>query len=81
MKPYLLLTPGPLTTSTTVKEAMMTDWCTWDEDYNLGIVEELRKETRIPRHSKDGRLYLGSSARQRYLLRGSCAGRNHHSQR
>ena len=40
MKPYLLLTPGPLTTSTTVKEAMMTDWCTWDEDYNLGIVEE-----------------------------------------
>ena len=44
MKPYLLLTPGPLTTSTTVKEAMMTDWCTWDEDYNLGIVEELRKE-------------------------------------
>ena len=39
MKPYLLLTPGPLTTSTTVKEAMMTDWCTWDEDYNLGIVD------------------------------------------
>ena len=34
MKPYLLLTPGPLTTSETVKEAMMTDWCTWDEDYN-----------------------------------------------
>lgn len=28
MKPYLLLTPGPLTTSETVKEAMMTDWCT-----------------------------------------------------
>ena len=27
MKPYLLLTPGPLTTSETVKEAMMTDWC------------------------------------------------------
>lgn len=44
MKPYLLLTPGPLTTSETVKEAMMTDWCTWDEDYNVGIVEEMRKE-------------------------------------
>ena len=44
MKPYLLLTPGPLTTSETVKEAMMTDWCTWDEDYNLGIVQELRNE-------------------------------------
>ena len=44
MKPYLLLTPGPLTTSETVKETMMTDWCTWDEDYNLHIVESLRKE-------------------------------------
>ena len=44
MKPYLLLTPGPLTTSETVKETMMTDWCTWDEDYNLGIVQELRKD-------------------------------------
>ena len=39
MRPYLLLTPGPLTTSETVKEAMMSDWCTWDEDYNVGIVE------------------------------------------
>ena len=44
MKPYLLLTPGPLTTSDSVKETMMTDWCTWDEDYNLHIVQELRKE-------------------------------------
>ena len=44
MKPYLLLTPGPLTTSETVKETMMTDWCTWDEDYNLGIVQEFRKD-------------------------------------
>lgn len=44
MRPYLLLTPGPLTTSDTVKQAMMSDWCTWDEDYNLGIVEVIRKE-------------------------------------
>lgn len=42
MRPYLLLTPGPLTTSETVKTAMMTDWCTWDEDYNVHIVEEIR---------------------------------------
>ena len=34
MKPYILLTPGPLTTSDTVKRVMMADWCTWDEDYN-----------------------------------------------
>ncbi|CDL51253.1 2-aminoethylphosphonate:pyruvate aminotransferase [Klebsiella pneumoniae ISC21] len=26
---YLLLTPGPLTTSRTVKEAMLFDSCTW----------------------------------------------------
>ena len=44
MRPYLLLTPGPLTTSETVKEAMMSDWCTWDEDYNIGIVEVIRKQ-------------------------------------
>lgn len=38
-----MLTPGPLTTSERVKEAMLSDWCTWDEDYNVGIVEEIRK--------------------------------------
>ncbi len=43
MKPYILLTPGPLTTSESVKEAMLTDWCTWDADYNVHIVEEMRK--------------------------------------
>ena len=42
MRPYLLLTPGPLTTSETVKSAMMSDWCTWDEDYNVGVVEVIR---------------------------------------
>ena len=43
MRPYLLLTPGPLTTTETVKEAMMSDWCTWDEDYNVGVVENIRR--------------------------------------
>lgn len=43
MRPYLLLTPGPLTTTETVKEAMLSDWCTWDEDYNVGIVEKIRE--------------------------------------
>ena len=38
MRNYLLLTPGPLSTSETVKEAMLQDWCTWDKDYNEGIV-------------------------------------------
>ena len=39
--PYLLLTPGPLSTTKTVKAAMLKDWCTWDNDYNL-IVQEIR---------------------------------------
>ena len=40
---YLLLTPGPLSTSGTVREAMLQDWCTWDKDYNEGIVSPIRK--------------------------------------
>ncbi len=38
---YKLLTPGPLTTTTTVKEAMMVDHCTWDDDYKK-ITQEIR---------------------------------------
>ena len=30
---YKLLTPGPLTTTDTVKREMMADHCTWDDDY------------------------------------------------
>ena len=41
--PYLLLTPGPLSTTRTVKMAMMRDWCTWDQDYN-GIIRRLRED-------------------------------------
>ena len=39
--PYLLLTPGPLTTSRTVRETMLRDYCTWDDDYN-SIVSDIR---------------------------------------
>lgn len=39
---YLLLTPGPLSTSDTVRHAMLTDWCTWDDHYNKEIVEVIR---------------------------------------
>lgn len=41
---YLLLTPGPLTTSKTVKEAMLFDSCTWDDDYNLDVVQKIRQQ-------------------------------------
>ncbi|MGY4758820.1 2-aminoethylphosphonate--pyruvate transaminase [Paenibacillus caseinilyticus] len=40
--PYLLLTPGPLTTTKTVKASMLRDWCTWDRDYN-GLVQSVRE--------------------------------------
>ena len=40
--PYLLLTPGPLSTTKTVKAAMDRDWCTWDRDYN-DLVQQVRQ--------------------------------------
>jgi len=43
MRPYILLTPGPLTTSSTIKEKMLADWCTWDDDYNIEIVQNIRQ--------------------------------------
>lgn len=42
MKSYKLLTPGPLTTTDTVKKEMMFDHCTWDDDYKQ-ITQEIRK--------------------------------------
>lgn len=39
--PYLLLTPGPLSTTKSVKAAMLRDWCTWDDEYH-SIVQDLR---------------------------------------
>ena len=39
---YLLLTPGPLSTSATVRRAMQKDWCTWDKEYN-GLVQDIRQ--------------------------------------
>ena len=42
MKTYKLLTPGPLTTTDTVKQEMLFDHCTWDDDYKKLIYNELR---------------------------------------
>ncbi len=39
---YKLLTPGPLTTTETVKREMMTDHCTWDDDYKQ-ITQKIRR--------------------------------------
>ena len=43
MSRYKLLTPGPLTTSKLVKEEMLFDRCTWDEEYNA-ITQKIRKQ-------------------------------------
>lgn len=40
---YKLLTPGPLTTSDTVKREMLVDHCTWDDDYKQ-ITQTIRKK-------------------------------------
>ncbi|MEG0469757.1 MAG: 2-aminoethylphosphonate--pyruvate transaminase, partial [Longicatena sp.] len=43
MNTYKLLTPGPLTTSDTVKQEMLFDHCTWDDDYKQ-ITQRIRKD-------------------------------------
>lgn len=40
---YKLLTPGPLTTTRTVKEEMLFDHCTWDDDYKA-ITQKIRTD-------------------------------------
>ena len=52
--PYLLLTPGPLSTTKTVKAAMYRDWCTWDNDYNA-IVQRVRED--LVRLAGDGETF------------------------
>ena len=43
MKNYKLLTPGPLTTTDSVKKEMLFDHCTWDDDYK-SITQDIRKK-------------------------------------
>ena len=38
---YKLLTPGPLTTTDSVKREMLFDHCTWDDDYKA-ITQRIR---------------------------------------
>ena len=41
MNTYKLLTPGPLTTTDTVKREMLADCCTWDSDYKA-VTQKIR---------------------------------------
>lgn len=63
MNTYKLLTPGPLTTTSTVKEVMLLDRCTWDQDYK-NITQTIRTQL----------LQLGSAPQEDYttvLMQGS----------
>ncbi|MGO1043010.1 2-aminoethylphosphonate--pyruvate transaminase [Clostridioides difficile] len=39
---YILLTPGPLSTTKSVRASMLKDWCTWDVEYN-DLVQDVRR--------------------------------------
>lgn len=43
MQQYKLLTPGPLTTSDTVRQQMLLDRCTWDDEYKQ-LTQQIRRE-------------------------------------
>ena len=43
MNTYKLLTPGPLTTTDSVKREMLVDRCTWDEDYKA-VTQKIRRQ-------------------------------------
>ena len=63
MKNYKLLTPGPLTTTDSVKREMLFDHCTWDDDYKV-ITQKIRKQL----------LELGHVSEEKYttvLMQGS----------
>lgn len=51
--PYLLLTPGPLTTTRSVREAMLADYSTWDVDYNQRVMEIRERLVRLATDSSD----------------------------
>ncbi|MFJ7935387.1 2-aminoethylphosphonate--pyruvate transaminase [Sporosarcina sp. NPDC096371] len=63
MNTYKLLTPGPLTTTTAVKQEMLLDRCTWEDDYK-GITQRIRTQL----------LELASATKEAYttvLMQGS----------
>lgn len=49
---YKLLTPGPLTTTLSVREAMLVDRCTWDDDYKA-MTQDIRARLLNLAHAGD----------------------------
>ena len=67
--PYLLLTPGPLSTTKTVKAAMLRDWCTWDDDYKEPRAGGQDKADPAGR-GQDRRIHQRPHAGERDIFRG-----------
>ncbi|WP_285765749.1 2-aminoethylphosphonate--pyruvate transaminase [Peribacillus sp. SI8-4] len=53
MNTYKLLTPGPLTTTDTVKQEMLVDRCTWENDYKE-ITQKIRSQLLDLAHAANG---------------------------
>lgn len=71
MKTYKLLTPGPLTTTDTVKKEMLFDHCTWDDDYKKNHSVYSEKSPGSGSCNRTG-IHGGSDAGQRHLWGGIC---------
>ena len=78
MKTYKLLTPGPLTTTDTVKQEMLFDHCTWDDDYKK-ITQEIRAGLLKLAHVSEQDYNCGSDAGQRNFWRRVCSDQRNRS--
>ena len=63
-QPYLLLTPGPLSTTASVKDAMQIDYCTWDSDYRH-VSETIRQQILAMAACQSRKLYDRPTTRKR----------------
>lgn len=60
-EPRRLMTPGPLTTRSAVKNAMLTDHCTWDEEYKEITASVIRDINDIAANDDYGTVLLQGS--------------------
>ncbi len=72
MNTYKLLTPGPLTTTDTVKQEMLVDRCTWDDDYKA-VTQKIRRQLLELAHVSEDDYTAVLMQGQRHLRRGERA--------
>ena len=75
---HKLLTPGPLTTKYSVKHAMLTDHCTWDEEYKTITTSVMNDITHISANDEYATVLLqgcGSYAVEA-MINGLCRKKN-----